>query len=259
MAGHMTLDERRRIEFGVSCGRPTGEIARELNRAQSTVTGELIARRVDSMKRHGCSNTLCARFDECELRHYNGFDDRRLRKSSPRCFEHCPRFTQAVCHRLASSPFVCNGCEREHNCPLPKKYYFAQAAQDNYEGILHNCRSGIRQDDEAVARMDAVLSPCIRKGQSVRNVIANNPEIFGGVAVRTAYDWINGGVFSARKHDQPHAEFVRRARRKLETRTNAQCRVGRTYLDMRHLLFFFNDTATTEIYTTAIVGSVRCV
>ena len=35
-----------------------------------------------------------------------------------------------------------------------------------------------------------------------------------------------------------------------------------TYLVCRLLLekkFFFNDTATTEIYTTAIVGSVRCV
>ena len=26
-----------------------------------------------------------------------------------------------------------------------------------------------------------------------------------------------------------------------------------------HLVFFFNDTATTEIYTRLVVGSVRCV
>ena len=36
-------------------------------------------------------------------------------------------------------------------------------------------------------------------------MIANTPGLFGGVAVQTAYDWINGGVFSVRKHDQPHA------------------------------------------------------
>ena len=29
--------------------------------------------------------------------------------------------------------------------------------------------------------------------------------------------------------------------------------------DRRSLIFFFNDTATTEIYTAVIVGSVRCV
>ena len=29
--------------------------------------------------------------------------------------------------------------------------------------------------------------------------------------------------------------------------------------DYCFVLFFFNDTATTEIYTESIVGSVRCV
>ena len=34
-----------------------------------------------------------------------------------------------------------------------------------------------------------------------------------------------------------------------------------TYRRVRELirLFFFNDTATTEIYTRSLVGSVRCV
>lgn len=254
MAKHMGLDERKRIEFLLGCGNTTTQIAKALGRAQSTVTGELLARRIDSMKRYGCSNTLCAHFDECELRLFNGFDDRRLRKSQPRCFEFCPRFAQAVCHRLGSSPFVCNGCEREHNCPLPKKFYVARAAQENYEGVLRNCRAGIRQDDASVAKMDAVLSPCVRNGQSVRNVIANNPGLFEGVAVRTAYDWINGGVFSVRKHDQPHAEFVRRPVRKLETRTTAQCRVNRTYQDMLNFLEENPGVVPTEIDT--VVGSV---
>ena len=38
-----------------------------------------------------------------------------------------------------------------------------------------------------------------------------------------------------------------------ETHENLVCRL------LLEKIFFFNDTATTEIYTTGVVGSVRCV
>ena len=37
------------------------------------------------------------------------------------------------------------------------------------------------------------------------------------------------------------------------------CVVSMTLLCAVCLFFFFNDTATTEIYTRSLVGSVRCV
>eukprot|EP00831_Metopus_contortus_P018426 TRINITY_DN17861_c0_g1_i2.p1 TRINITY_DN17861_c0_g1~~TRINITY_DN17861_c0_g1_i2.p1 ORF type:complete len:109 (+),score=34.35 TRINITY_DN17861_c0_g1_i2:31-357(+) len=37
------------------------------------------------------------------------------------------------------------------------------------------------------------------------------------------------------------------------------CLLGICFLSFFLLFFFFNDTATTEIYTRSIVGSVRCV
>lgn len=36
-------------------------------------------------------------------------------------------------------------------------------------------------------------------------------------------------------------------------------RINKFVLTVSLLIFFFNDTATTEIYTVAVVGSVRCV
>ena len=46
-----------------------------------------------------------------------------------------------------------------------------------------------------------------------------------------------------------------------ETQTNGKGRYGRKWISSKGNLFvsFFNDTATTEIYTRSIVGSVRCV
>ena len=61
----MDTDERSRLEFLVGCGRTVPQVARELGRNPSTIRNELLKHRIDSDKRYGCSNRLCARFAEC--------------------------------------------------------------------------------------------------------------------------------------------------------------------------------------------------
>ena len=254
MAKHMGIDERKRIEFLLGCGMKVAQIAVEVGRPDSTVVREIIARRIDSDKRLGCSNRLCSRFDECMRKEFTGFGE-RLRKNQPRCFETCPDFFEAHCPRLARSPYVCNGCESERNCPMRKKYYLAPGAQANYEGTLVNSRLGVRVGEEAVAAMDAVLSPCIRKGQSVRNVVANNPGTFGKTKVRTVYDWINGGLFHAKRHDQPFAcSRSGRPKKAQETKADAKCRVGRTIREMWEWLKEHAGVVACELDT--VIGSV---
>lgn len=254
MAKHMGIDERKRIEFLLGCGMKVAQIAVEVGRPDSTVVREIIARRIDSDKRLGCSNRLCSRLDECMRKEFTGFGE-RLRKNQPRCFETCPDFFESHCPRLARSPYVCNGCESERNCPMRKKYYLAPGAQANYEGTLVNSRLGVRVGDEAVAAMDAVLSPCIRKGQSVRNVVANNPGTFGKTKVRTVYDWINGGLFHAKRHDQPFAcSRSGRPKKAQETKADAKCRVGRTIREMWEWLKEHAGVVACELDT--VIGSV---
>ena len=226
----------------------------EVGRPDSTVVREIIARRIDSDKRLGCSNRLCSRFDGCMRKEFTGFGE-RLRKNQPHCFETCPDFFEAHCPRLAKSPYVCNGCEFERDCPMRKKYYLARGAQANYEGTLVNSRLGVRVGEEAVAAMDAVLSPCIRKGQSVRNVVANNPGTFGKTKVRTVYDWINGGLFHAKRHDQPFAcSRGGRPEKVQETKTDAKCRVGRTIREMWEWLKEHVGVVACELDT--VIGSI---
>ena len=155
---HMGQDERNRIEFMLGCGNNVADMAKALGRSESTISRELLNRRIDSGKHYGCSNRLCVRFDDCARTAFNGFRGVR-RRNSPGCFESCPDFIEAVCDRLDRAPYVCNGCEREHNCPLRKRYYIASGAQANYRGILVNCRSGVHPDEATVLRMSDVLAP----------------------------------------------------------------------------------------------------
>ena len=253
MAKHMGIDDRRRIEFLLDCGKGIAEIAKDIGRPESTVSREVQSRRIDSDKRYGCSNRLCSRFDECELKQYTA-TSAALRKNAPRCFERCPRFFEAVCERWAKAPYVCNGCERLPYCPLKKKFYRAAGAQSNYDSVLHNSRLGVHPDQETFAKMDAVLSPCLKKGQSVRNVVANNPDVFKGFKTRTVHGWVAGGLFSAKRHDLPYACGRKPRPKKAEIKTNAKCRVGRTIQEMREWLKENPGVVPCEIDT--VIGSI---
>ena len=88
---HMGKDERNRIEFLLGCGNNVANIAKALGRSESTISRELLNRRIVNNKHSGCSNRLCARFVECLRMAFNGFRDVR-KKNSPGCFESCPDF-----------------------------------------------------------------------------------------------------------------------------------------------------------------------
>ena len=78
---HMGNDERNRIEFMLGCGRNITEIAKALGRSQSTISREVLNRRIESEKHYACSNRICAHFDECHLKHFSSASDRGLRKN----------------------------------------------------------------------------------------------------------------------------------------------------------------------------------
>ena len=224
-----TIADRKRIEFLLSVKTPVLRIAGDLGRPKSTVLREIIGRAVVCERHYGCSNRLCANFDTCSLRVFSAAGDRSLRKNAPKCFDGCPDFAEAVCGRLAVASHVCNGCERFRACPLSKRLYVADSAQADRESLLHDSRMGVQPSDRRLSEMNAVLSPCLLKGQSIRNVIANNAAVFSGVAERTVYDYVNGGLFDAKRFDLPEACRRRPRRRKKQTKTKAKCRVGRDY------------------------------
>ena len=249
----MKMADRDRIEFLVCLGWPLPKIAADLGRSPSTIRNELLGHRVDSDKGYGCSNRVCAHFDECGRKTYSAHGE-VPRKNSCGCFESCPDFREAGCPRLAKPPFVCNGCEKERGCPMRKKFYIASTAQAGYEQTLSLSRTGIRPSEGDVAKMDSVLSPAVAKGQSVAAVMSANEGMFGGYGRSTVYGWLRAGLFRAKGHDLPFAGRSRRPHKKPETRTKARFRIGRTIREMWEWLKLHVGIVPCELDT--VVGSI---
>ena len=118
MATHMNENGRIRIEFLLSLNWPASEIARDRGRPESTILREIHGRRIRSDRNYGCSNRICAHYDTCtRIMSYDPNPKRSFRYSQ-KCYLVCPEFREAVCTKLANAPYVCNGCEKFHNCPL---------------------------------------------------------------------------------------------------------------------------------------------
>ena len=250
----MTIDERKRIDFLLQLRWTPVQIAREMGRSKSTILHEIINRSVACDRRYRCSNRICALFDACPRIKGYGRDAKRSFRCTPRCVEVCPDFVERTCARLDVPSRVCNGCADLNSCPMMKRLYVADGAQANRDSLLRDSRTGIHPDADALARMNAVLSPCIMRGQSVRNVIANNRDAFGTVKERTVYGYIAGGLFDAKRGDLPEACCRRPRKGRPATKTDARCRVGRNYRMFLEFCRVNDVTEWTELDT--VVGRV---
>ena len=229
MAKQMTEEDRKQLDCFLGAGLTPAEAARRLGRPKSTVVREIIKRAVPCLRGYRSNNRICAKFDDCtRIKGYGG-NPKRLFRCTKGCFEACPEFVERQCERLETPSRVCNGCSRFGTCPLKKRLYDASGAQANRESLLHESRRGVHPGKDELAAMDEVLASGLRKGQSIRHVMASNPEVFASVKERTVYDYVNGGLFTARRFDLPEACSRRPRRKKRLAKTDAKCRVGRTY------------------------------
>ena len=231
MAKQISLDERINYDRWLRAGWSVSRIARESGRGKSSVVREIAKRSVPCNRGYGTSNRICAKFDQCTRRKGYGGNPKRLFRYTPGCFEACPEFVERTCALLDSPSRVCNGCAQFGSCPMRKRIYDANAAQAGRESLLHDSRRGIHPSPEQVSAMNEVLSRCLRQGQSIHAVVVNNPDVFKGVGERSVYQYLSEGLFDAKRFDLPEA-CRRRPRKRKErpvTKTDARCRVNRTY------------------------------
>ena len=161
----LTRHERNTIERMLDRGASCREIARELDRAPSTVAGEVARHRFVTAPR---------------ARHGEPAPEEGLAEA---------------CERLGSWPRCCNGCRRRraYGCSRrPHVFYSARMAQRAADAEASESRRGIDETEESVAMKLSVIRSDLARGLSPEQIAALRGEELG-VSRSTVYRWVDAG------------------------------------------------------------------
>lgn len=245
---HLTFDERQTIEVSLRNGLKFKEIGDILGKDPSTISKEIRGhyKVVEKETFNPCvSRSTCKHYgDICKpCRKQWGRD---CKKCKPPCYTHCPDFEEQICLRLTKPPYVCNGCTTRHGCKLKRHLYEAKYAQNEYESVRSESRQGIATEPEELKRIDAVISPLIRQGQSIHQICVNNTDLIM-LDEKTIYNYIDAGLLSVDNIDLPRKVRYRVRKKKKPVRVDKHCHEGRTYEDFQEYIAANPDVSVVEI------------
>lgn len=149
--------------------------------------------------------------------------------SCGKCSSFCILYEKYICPKLSKPPYVCNGCPERSRCSLEKHLYRATYAQKEYELVRSESRSGFALSESELKQMDDVVSPLLRKGQSLHHIAIHHADELMK-SERTLYAYVNNGLFSARNIDMPRTVRMRpRKNVSKSLKVDKACRLGRDF------------------------------
>ena len=235
---HLTIKDRTEIELMLKNGSSLSKIARELKKANSTISREIKKHTVisDKVHYHRIRNRCVLRKD-CKKKHVCNKRYPHCRKKycslCNECNSVCPDYVEEKCTKLYSPPYVCNGCKYEKKCTLMKKFYISDVAHKDYKKVLVESREGVNLTLEELKFLDDFMSPLLLNGQSIHHICAHNPNMMIR-SEKSYYRYVDASLFSAKNIDLPRV--VRRKPRRTnptQFKIDKKCYVNRTYDDFK--------------------------
>jgi IS30 family transposase len=245
------------IERALKQGSSFKKIAAKISKHPSSIAREILGRRTPSNKgAFGRITNRCISRRSCNRQQLCLDKPDCLRRCTTchLCNTACSHFVEETCSRLEAPPYVCNGCKDESKCVLHKQYYLHHLASRHYREHLVLSREGANITEEELLAIDALVSPLIRKGQSLHHILVNNPDRFS-VNEKTLYRYVAGGLLRAKNGDMPRVCTLRpRARKPVEHKVDTGCRIGRTYADYQAFTAAAPDLRVVEM--DSVIGRV---
>lgn len=245
---HLTFDERQTIEVSLRDHLSFKEIGQLLGKDPSTISKEIRNhyKVVEKSTYNPCANRrTCKHYgDICKPCKKRWGQD--CKKCDPPCYTHCPDFEEQVCLRLKKPPYVCNGCDTRQGCKLKRHLYEAKYAQNEYEAVRSESRQGFAISSEELKRIDSIISPLIKQGQSIHQICVNNADLIM-LDEKTIYNYIDAGLLSVRNSDLPRKVRYRVRKKKKPVRVDKKCHIGRTYEDYQAYIAANPDVAVVEM------------
>jgi IS30 family transposase len=251
----ITLNERKHIEQSLKVDKSLSKIANELGRSRSTVSREVQRNSVfmktgsfgkifnNCVNRHSCSKTNLCDNDSCRLKYC---------RECKLCCSICKEYAREHCPRLDSPPYCCNGCDKLRKCTLEKAFYKAGAAHKSAGELLRLTRSGINITEQERKRLDEIVSPLIKRGQSPYHICENNKDALM-ISDKTLYKYISANLFSATATDLLRKVKMKPRKAKPQIKIEKGCYVGRTYRDFLAYMERYPDTEVVQM--DSVIGA----
>ena len=252
---HLTLQDRGTICARINQGISFAQIAEELDRDPGTISKEIRLHRVSVEKgSYGRGFNPCIHRRDCKKTYVckTCFCSGRPCRNCKDCYKYCPDFVEEVCPKLSKPPYVCSNCKDRQRCTLRKYEYQPNLADQSYRETLSESRKGLAIDPLELERIDKVVSPLIKNGQSIHHVFMSNADELM-VSEKTAYNYLNAGLFGADKMDCPRIIRMRPRRSTPRLKIDRHCYEGRTYEDF--MRFIADNPDVPVIQMDSVIGN----
>lgn len=257
---HMNLEARTTIELELSKGSSFKAIGLLLGKDCTTISKE-----VRNHISHERTGAFGRGFNDCAKAFHHSCDIRQLCKqcmvvskrpcwTCGKCTVSCINYEKYICKKLAKPPYCCNACLDRNNCSLEKSFYRASRAQKEYDKLKSESRSGFAISEEERKQLDSLLSPLLKKGQSLHHIaIYHQDEIMK--SERTLYTYVNHNLINARNIDMPRTVRMRPRKGKTKAlKIDKACRIGRSYDEY---LAFINEHPEVPVRQLDSVEGVK--
>lgn len=252
---HLTLDEREYIEHELMNNTSFADIAKYLGKDKTTISKEIKKHRI---RKEGQSIHIgfnkCARRYNCHRKNICSTRCKKECKQCKDCNSVCPDFEDGICFRLKHSPYVCNGCSNRFNCRSTKYYYRALPSFNKYKNILSESRQGINMTELELSNLDKLISPLIKKGQSISHIYQthDNP-----CSRSTLYRYLSKNCFSVGPIDLPRKVRMKKRREKRIEPKYTKAMTNRTYEDFQKYIELHTELPIVEMDTVEGVKGGR--
>ena len=163
---HLSFEDRLTIQQRVHDHVSYRKIALELNVSPSTISKEI--KRNQSVKRS--EHNDCGNRHRCNKRNVCKTGCKQPCQICKRCKDHCNDYIKEQCPTQIKYG-LCNGCRRLNGmCSYDKWHYDAKDAQERAESRLKDTRTGFDLTGEELEHINELVSPLIRRGQSVFHI-----------------------------------------------------------------------------------------
>lgn len=233
MSKFFTYEERLTLQKYLKESLSFKKIAKNLDKNPTTISREIrkhsseVATGYPGFPYNACRNrfscrkkSLCGK--EC-TRSSNVYC-----KLCQKCNDSCLDFIEEICTARFRIPYVCNSCEQISKCTLMKNLYDAEHAHVKAHETISESRSGLCICEDEISRLNAIISPLVKQGQSVHQIyVSHENELM--CSEKTIYNYIDACILDVRNIDLPRKVKFRERYKKPEFKVDKGCRIGRNY------------------------------